>query len=268
MSDQLVEARCFICGYDNPHGLHEHHIHPQAEGGSDEPENTTWLCGSCHQALHNLYGNDDLAGNLESGDDGVDAQGDTIQPEHSIDRRIHKRSPHVTIEPFCFDVSLEYIERDPFWDRIDWQVIDDDSRPYKGCSEYIKKVCTENAENVKGKLKKVEGNKDDQFVYYIVESENKRQKPTIRIVLDGQNRLENGWEWKHFLTRIHCSYCHTVFTGHEHADAARHLRMHHGISEVYECLPKAGREELFKGEERCSDDHFSASEFMSNGGGE
>lgn len=34
--------------------------------------------------------------------------------------------------------------------------------------------------------------------------------------------------------RIHCSYCHTVFTRHEHADAARHLRVRHGIDNPYE----------------------------------
>jgi len=34
--------------------------------------------------------------------------------------------------------------------------------------------------------------------------------------------------------RLHCSYCHTVFTKHQHSDAARHLRVRHGIENPYE----------------------------------
>lgn len=34
--------------------------------------------------------------------------------------------------------------------------------------------------------------------------------------------------------RMHCSYCHTVFTEHEHSDLARHLRVRHGIENPYE----------------------------------
>jgi len=34
--------------------------------------------------------------------------------------------------------------------------------------------------------------------------------------------------------RLHCGYCHTVFSQHQHSDAARHLRITHGIENPYE----------------------------------
>lgn len=34
--------------------LHKHHKHPQGYGGTDDPDNLVWLCGSCHDVLHRL----------------------------------------------------------------------------------------------------------------------------------------------------------------------------------------------------------------------
>ena len=34
--------------------LHEHHKHPQAYGGSDDPANLIYLCTGCHDLLHRL----------------------------------------------------------------------------------------------------------------------------------------------------------------------------------------------------------------------
>jgi hypothetical protein len=34
--------------------LHEHHKHPQAYGGEDDPTNLIWLCTECHDLLHRL----------------------------------------------------------------------------------------------------------------------------------------------------------------------------------------------------------------------
>lgn len=34
--------------------LHEHHKHPKGYGGSDDPDNLIWLCGSCHDLVHRL----------------------------------------------------------------------------------------------------------------------------------------------------------------------------------------------------------------------
>jgi hypothetical protein len=33
--------------------------------------------------------------------------------------------------------------------------------------------------------------------------------------------------------RIHCAYCHTVFSQNEHSDMARHLRVRHGVENPY-----------------------------------
>jgi len=34
--------------------------------------------------------------------------------------------------------------------------------------------------------------------------------------------------------RLHCGYCHTVYSEDEHSDMARHLRVRHGIENPYE----------------------------------
>jgi hypothetical protein len=34
--------------------LHEHHKHPKGYGGSNDPDNLVWLCGSCHDLVHRL----------------------------------------------------------------------------------------------------------------------------------------------------------------------------------------------------------------------
>lgn len=51
--------------------------------------------------------------------------------------------------------------------------------------------------------------------------------------------------------RLHCGYCHTAFSMHEHADMARHLRMRHGIESPYETADTTFQEraetELFNG---------------------
>jgi len=32
---------------------------------------------------------------------------------------------------------------------------------------------------------------------------------------------------------LHCGYCHTVFTRNQHSDLAQHLRVRHGVEDVY-----------------------------------
>lgn len=34
--------------------LCEHHRHPRAYGGADDPENLVWLCSGCHDLMHRL----------------------------------------------------------------------------------------------------------------------------------------------------------------------------------------------------------------------
>lgn len=45
---------CGICRRRTPTQLaHEHHVRPQAAGGG--PQDTTWLCGGCHDNVHRVY---------------------------------------------------------------------------------------------------------------------------------------------------------------------------------------------------------------------
>lgn len=46
---------CRICGHTQSSDLETHHVVPQRYGGSDAPENLVTLCGSCHNALENIY---------------------------------------------------------------------------------------------------------------------------------------------------------------------------------------------------------------------
>lgn len=41
---------CWVC--DSPSSLHEHHMIPQAYGGTDGP--TVTLCASCHNGVHHV----------------------------------------------------------------------------------------------------------------------------------------------------------------------------------------------------------------------
>lgn len=44
---------CYVCPWAGSERLaHEHHIVPQAAGGSDDPTNLIWLCAGCHHNIH------------------------------------------------------------------------------------------------------------------------------------------------------------------------------------------------------------------------
>lgn len=44
---------CYVHGTNLPRaGANEHHIVPQAAGGTDDPSNLVWLCATCHNVLH------------------------------------------------------------------------------------------------------------------------------------------------------------------------------------------------------------------------
>jgi len=46
------QATCFFCGKHK--GIQKHHTIPVGIGGSGMPNNTAWLCSSCHRKLHLL----------------------------------------------------------------------------------------------------------------------------------------------------------------------------------------------------------------------
>lgn len=60
MGDRIVG--CTVCDWRGYRSLaHEHHIIPQAAGGTDDPTNLVMLCATCHHALH-MIGLDILNG--------------------------------------------------------------------------------------------------------------------------------------------------------------------------------------------------------------
>lgn len=93
---------CFICGYDNENGLETHHLVPRRYGGSDEPENLVTLCATCHSSIEKLY-DDGFYGRLHMRQlevmDASDREefGRTVDAQESLDRKIPKNSPHVTL---------------------------------------------------------------------------------------------------------------------------------------------------------------------------
>ena len=57
--DQLLAAcgrRCCLCRRFQPLCLQVHHIRPQAQGGTDEPDNLIALCLNCHSSVHTKAG--------------------------------------------------------------------------------------------------------------------------------------------------------------------------------------------------------------------
>jgi len=56
MSTSIQTAKCYVHGGDpvDTRLLHEHHVVPQGYGGEDDPTNTVWLCGSCHDIVHRM----------------------------------------------------------------------------------------------------------------------------------------------------------------------------------------------------------------------
>lgn len=56
MAEKFKTASCHVCAGApvDTRLLHEHHMHPKGYGGSDDPENLVWLCGSCHDLVHRL----------------------------------------------------------------------------------------------------------------------------------------------------------------------------------------------------------------------
>lgn len=242
-TDSRAQEQCFICGYHNPHGLHEHHIVPQAHGGSDEPENTVFLCGSCHQALHKLYDTnalERLIDNHTSGkvDEFSEPVGVELPDEQSVDRELPQDSRHLTWEDFCLTISLSAVEESLSRWRSD--LGPDETNFFKGNRDYI--IATIEAEEERAR----EHLSEYDFGYLVVPDDRLRQ-PHIRFVegpadtyvtgkhVDGETteKRERDVAWKGSYQRLHCGYCHYAFAETQQSDLARHLRLRHGVDDVY-----------------------------------
>lgn len=236
MTEQPAARQCYICGGDNPQTLQEHHIRPRAADGSDEPENTTWLCANCHDALHRLYDTNELADRVGIGlDDPEQRGGPKVDPRWSRDREIPESCPHVRFEDWHIEIGLWNIEK--FLDH--WRNIPEWDRRtdahFHGQTEYIVSVCEEHAEKVpiefSGRERTIDSGGEkitSRPSEYVVTPEEKRVNPIVTLV------EASSMTWSSTFQRLHCGYCHRVFTSEEHSDMARHLRMKHGITDIYD----------------------------------
>lgn len=186
---------CFLCSETNVEALEVHHIKPRRYNGSDEPENTVTLCGSCHNKIECLY-DDAFFERL-----GVDVDqrpaneidycgGETVDPDESIDRLIPPSSPHIRVE----------------------EVDDLDTTGPK-------------YRNRDGRSVSVADRSTSQT------SANKLTESEHESSVVGNKSASTDYPTYY---RLHCAYCHTVFTQHQHSDLARHLRIRHGVSDPYE----------------------------------
>jgi len=188
MSDQ-EPTRCFICGHGNAQILEEHHTVPRRLNGSDSPENTYYLCGSCHNAVESMY-DDGFYERLgiaveDVEDDAFTARdrGTEIEPKESKDRTIPPKSAHIQVE------ELDSCEGEA-------------------------------------------GPKHGELTNYRDVSRQREHDQSSEGF--GNRGYEMRQEQYPQFYRIHCSYCHTVFERYEHSDAARHLRIAHGVENPYE----------------------------------
>jgi len=53
------DKTCELCSREDVE-LTKHHLVPQNQEGSDEPENIAWLCVSCHRKIHATFSNYEL----------------------------------------------------------------------------------------------------------------------------------------------------------------------------------------------------------------
>lgn len=139
---------CFICGHTASHVLEEHHAVPQRLGGSDADENTYYLCGSCHNALEEIYDDDfyrrlgiavdDVADNRFTEKD----MGVSLDAEQSPDRKIAFKSPHVIFEEWVHEVHVSDVK--------DAQNGDYDGEYADALQQYADDILTEYREKIGG----------------------------------------------------------------------------------------------------------------------
>ena len=249
---------CFICGDQRPNSLEEHHIVPQRYNGSDEPENLVQLCSSCHAAVEKLY-DDSFYERLgaeaveQIGSEDLDTEGTTLQPHETKDRDFPRYPVHISEEDFCINIAFSQFFLYPAQNII---------------SDYYPEsdVLIERLEQEKESI--IDFFKADDFTLgsYTVHPNNTRLTPIVKVVptKDRPNTnlsvgLEDGDTESSGLIsptihnrqrdyaadidthssmssdfqRLHCGYCHTVYSGNEQADLAAHLRTKHRVEEPY-----------------------------------
>lgn len=237
---------CFICGNHRPNSLEEHHIVPQRYNGSDEPENIARLCSSCHAAIEKLY--DDSfyerlgVSAVEHSDEGeLDIDGVKLEPHETKDREFPRAPVHVSREDFCINITISQFILHPTEDLIP------DHYPE---SDVLIKRLEKNTEKIIDFYK----NSKINLGGYKIGPDNSRLTPLVQIVsskdryeptegltpttTDQRQRdhtvdINTHPTMSNEFQRLHCGYCHSVYSEYEKADLAAHLRIKHRVEDPY-----------------------------------
>lgn len=197
MSDPKHAGVCYFCGESNQNALEIHHLVPQRFGGSDEAENTVLLCGACHDKIERLY-NDQFYERLDAAVDDVSFSGPDYASGHSIQA---EQSLDRLIPPRSEHIRVERIGG-----------LDEPSRNYHSQA-----------------TRQINMNRNGNTPIEENASEISEQERGTQPIGDRYKIVDYP---DHY--RLHCSYCHTVFSQNQHSDMARHLRIRHGIDDPYE----------------------------------
>lgn len=202
--------------------------------------------------------------------------GTKVEPGQSIDREIPQNSDHISSESWWVTVTVETIEDDcNIQTNID-ETVEKRVREYlkenvASLLEKYERLLDESA-TVTGYYERA----DQEMPEYVDEEaeapvsftsvpDNNREIPAVKVQNASRDCFDrshqefratssrgrgphhhlrtvgvNGSEeYESEYYRLHCAYCHTVFTQDEHSDMARHLRLHHGIENPYEVRDSA-----------------------------
>jgi len=248
---------CYLCGEPNPSALEEHHIVPQRYNGSDEPENTVTLCGTCHNKIEDLYNErfyTEITERDPSEHGGVNqSSGVQVAPEKSTDRELPENSDHFTKRE-DWEFTLDIAELEQPGERT---LSGETAWVYGRRSELLRKYYERMSET----RTYIENNidlpywdeKGEPYIEMYAEVDDLARHAPVKLHNESSNTMDfekrkeliksdelddelkniNHTEIPRNYYRLHCGYCHTAFSQNQHSDLARHLRLRHGIEDVY-----------------------------------
>lgn len=276
MNDSVDRESCYFCGEGHAEALEEHHLVPQRFNGSDEPENTVWLCGSCHNKVEQLYDDEFYkrlgvsVEELRKEPAGRGVSGTEVKPSESQSREIPAGSPHIEFEHWIVHTSIseilsgeveglatEFIQRHEEKILSQYESEREDAIPieeyYDELPEWVVEDAHEHVEfqYVHNELDQfpvvriVNNNKDriDRELKFKMDEENEAMTKSPSGKGKGGEKTESKTFGRYIHNepeeyppnyRLHCAYCHSVYSQNQHPDLARHLRLRHGIDNPYE----------------------------------
>jgi hypothetical protein len=231
----VEETECFICGAHRPNSIESHHVVPRRYGGSDAPENLVNLCSSCHSAIEKIY-DDSFYDRLEveetevSKNRSLDVVGTTIPAMATTDRSFPMHPVHINRERFGLEISFTQFMLHQTEELIPEQLPEADL--------LLQKLEDVDIETLRQRAREWDslGNQAKEIMSAYPEDE--RLTPPIRIVKSQPNLDDTPTNKQpittNWFSRLHCGYCHTVYSESEKADLAAHLRVQHHIENPYE----------------------------------